>query len=216
LEALLEARQLGCRRDERTLFQNLTLALEAGDVLQIEGPNGSGKTTLLRALAGLISDYSGGVRWRGMAIGKTRENYFAELLYTGHHVGVKTRLTPQENLHWYCGLHGTVSQAAMDQALEAAGLYGYEDVACHSLSAGQQRRVALARLYLGFHQPLWILDEPYTALDRQGVADLDAVILSHVRQGGMVVLTTHHNLALRYPKLQRINLGAPGLPEQAP
>ncbi|WP_426416780.1 cytochrome c biogenesis heme-transporting ATPase CcmA [Aestuariirhabdus sp. LZHN29] len=207
MDPFLEVRQLGCERDDRVLFRALDFDLSPGEILQIEGPNGSGKTTMLRALCGLSADFEGEIHWRGVAIRDDRESYFSELLYAGHSVGVKAQLTPQENLAWYCGLHVTVGDDEVNDALEKVGLYGYEDVPCHSLSAGQQRRVALARLHLA-RQPLWILDEPFTAIDKSGVAALEQLLVNHAERGGAIILTTHHDLAMIYPDLRRISLAA--------
>lgn len=190
---LLEAVALACERDWRTLFENLELRLAAGDMLQISGPNGSGKTSLLRLLAGLMQPTSGEVRLNGQPLAQQRTELARNLLWIGHAAGIKDLLTPEENLTWLCALHRPVERDAIMQALESVGLRGFEDVPCHTLSAGQQRRVALARLYLA-GPPLWILDEPFTALDKQGVAQLEEHLTKHCEQGGMVVLTTHHTL----------------------
>lgn len=190
---LLEAVALACERDWRMLFENLELRLAAGDMLQISGPNGSGKTSLLRLLAGLMQPTSGEVRLNGQPLAQQRTELARNLLWIGHAAGIKDLLTPEENLTWLCALHRPAERDAILQALESVGLRGFEDVPCHTLSAGQQRRVALARLYLA-GPPLWVLDEPFTALDKQGVAQLEDHLAKHCEQGGMVVLTTHHTL----------------------
>lgn len=190
---LLEAVALACERDWRMLFENLELRLAAGDMLQISGPNGSGKTSLLRLLAGLMQPTSGEVRLNGQPLTQQRTELARNLLWIGHAAGIKDLLTPEENLTWLCALHRPAERDAILQALESVGLRGFEDVPCHTLSAGQQRRVALARLYLA-GPPLWVLDEPFTALDKQGVAQLEEHLAKHCEQGGMVVLTTHHTL----------------------
>lgn len=190
---LLEAVALACERDWRMLFENLELRLAAGDMLQISGPNGSGKTSLLRLLAGLMQPTSGEVRLNGQPLAQQRTELARNLLWIGHAAGIKDLLTPEENLTWLCALHRPAERDAILQALESVGLRGFEEVPCHTLSAGQQRRVALARLYLA-GPLLWILDEPFTALDKQGVAQLEDHLAQHCEQGGMVVLTTHHTL----------------------
>ena len=157
--ALLSARGLGLERGGRLLFSELDFDLFPGQLVQIEGANGAGKTSLLRILAGL-SRY-------GFEGSVSRP---AELLFLGHHSAVKGLLTPRENLAWHVDGLNSPDDAAIDQALELVGLYGYEDVPSHSLSAGQHRRVNLARLYLS-RVKLWILDEPFTAIDKAGVAD---------------------------------------------
>jgi len=203
-EPLLEVRQLFCERDDRILFDNLEFSLNAGDVLQIEGANGSGKTTLLRILSGLSSNYEGDIYWRGEPRSQVRESFNQSLLYFGHQPGVKAVLTPLENLHWYAAMHPTIRAEQLMDALEKVGLRGFEDVPCHTLSAGQNRRVSLARLYLS-SAPLWILDEPFTAIDKTGVAQQEALIERHAEKGGAVILTTHQDLA-SIARLRRINL----------
>lgn len=190
---LLEAVALACERDWRMLFENLEMRLAAGDMLQISGPNGSGKTSLLRLLAGLMQPTAGEVRLNGQPLAQQRNELARNLLWIGHAAGIKDLLTPEENLTWLCALHRPAERDEIGQALLSVGLCGFEDVPCHTLSAGQQRRVALARLYLA-GPPLWILDEPFTALDKQGVAQLEEHLAEHCEQGGMVVLTTHHTL----------------------
>ncbi|RTE66824.1 cytochrome c biogenesis heme-transporting ATPase CcmA [Amphritea opalescens] len=200
----LKIENLFCERDERVLFEALCFEVHAGEVIQIEGQNGSGKTTLLRILSGLSSHFEGDIYWQGEHLEKCASEYREALLYFGHQPGVKAVLTPRENLHWYASLHPDMALEQLDYALMQVGLTGYEDVPCHTLSAGQNRRVSLARLYLS-RAPLWILDEPFTAIDKQGVAAQEALMMAHAEQGGSVILTTHHELAMG-DKIRRLNL----------
>ncbi|MBC3413499.1 cytochrome c biogenesis heme-transporting ATPase CcmA [Pseudomonas sp. SWRI107] len=202
----LQAVDLACERDWRLLFEHLDLELRPGDMLQIAGPNGSGKTSLLRLLAGLMQPTEGHILFNGSPLAEQRHALASTLLWIGHAAGIKELLSAEENLTWLCALHQPASTEVIYQALEAVGLRGFEDVPCHTLSAGQQRRVALARLYL-HSPPLWILDEPFTALDKQGVAQLEAHLAAHCEQGGTVVLTTHHSLELKPSGYRELNLG---------
>ncbi|CAI1737463.1 Cytochrome c biogenesis ATP-binding export protein CcmA [Serratia ficaria] len=190
---MLEARGLSCVRDERTLFSELSFSVHPGEIIQVEGPNGAGKTSLLRILAGLARPDAGEVLWRGRNTLRDRAAYHQELLFLGHQPGIKTLLTPFENLRFYQAVRSAPESRAIWRALEQVGLVGYEDLPVAQLSAGQQRRVALARLWLS-DSPLWILDEPLTAIDKQGVAELISLFEQHARQGGMVLLTTHQDL----------------------
>ncbi|WP_223517112.1 cytochrome c biogenesis heme-transporting ATPase CcmA [Pseudomonas sp. GL-B-19] len=203
---VLQTVALACERDLRLLFENLDLRLASGEMLQISGPNGSGKTSLLRLLCGLMQPTAGQVLLNGQPLHEQRFELARNLLWIGHAAGIKELLTPEENLSWLCALHHPASHEAIWQALAAVGLRGFEDVPCHTLSAGQHRRVALARLYLD-SPPLWILDEPFTALDKQGVAQLEEHLATHCEQGGMVVLTTHHTLTRMPGSYRDIDLG---------
>ena len=188
------------------LFENLGLRLDRGDMLQISGPNGSGKTSLLRLLAGLMQPTSGQVLLNGEPLHSQRTELAHNVLWIGHAAGIKDLLSAEENLSWLCALHQPANREAIWQALAAVGLRGFEDVPCHTLSAGQQRRVALARLYLE-SPALWILDEPFTALDKQGVAQLEEHLAAHCEQGGMVILTTHHTMTRMPAGYRDIDLG---------
>ncbi|NND66282.1 MAG: cytochrome c biogenesis heme-transporting ATPase CcmA [Halioglobus sp.] len=184
---MLAASALTLSRGGRELFRDLSFAVSAGELVQIEGANGAGKTSLLRILAGLSRyGYEG-----------TVERAEAQL-YLGHKSAVKAHLTPRENLALHVGGEGIYDDAAIEGALAQVGLYGYEDLPSHTLSAGQHRRVNLARLYLS-RSSLWLLDEPFTAIDRAGVAQLQSLFVAHAGRGGAVVLTSHQPLAVDYP-----------------
>lgn len=202
----LETRNLRCERDHRCLFEDLSFTVEPGQFIQIAGANGTGKTTLLRFLAGISTAYEGEILWCGEDIRQDYRNYCEAFLYLGHSPAVTVALTPLENLAWYFSLNQQVSEGAMLEALGRVGLAGYEDIPCFRLSAGQQRRVALARLILS-DQALWILDEPFTAIDLNGVKALEDVLEEHAAAGGSVIVTTHHPLDSARLH-QRIELGA--------
>ena len=202
LAPLLEIRNLSCERDERQLFSQLNLSVSPGDLVQVVGPNGAGKTTLLRVITGISNDYEGDILWRDQAIRRQRHAFLSDLLYLGHHTGIKKSLTPAENLAFYSRL-GSGYKDSVEALLNAVGLLGYEQVPCYQLSAGQQRRVALARLY-GSRARLWILDEPFTAVDKAGVAALEQRLSAHLDAGGCVILTTHQ--ALNMPQVRELDL----------
>jgi heme exporter protein A len=195
----LVAEELSLERGGRQLFAGLSFAVHPGQVIQVEGANGAGKTSLIRILAGLSRyGYEGQVVRNGA------------MLYLGHHSAVKALLTPRENLAWHVSGESQCGDAEIEEALSRVGLYGYEDVFSHALSAGQHRRVNLARLYLS-RSPLWLLDEPFTAIDVKGVAELQALFATHVRQGGAVVLTSHQPMDIDH-RVDRLDLGAGILP----
>ncbi|EEL1751556.1 cytochrome c biogenesis heme-transporting ATPase CcmA [Salmonella enterica] len=202
---MLEARDLYCERDERTLFRGLSFTVEAGEWVQVTGGNGAGKTTLLRLLTGLARPDGGEVYWQGEPLHRVRDSFHRSLLWIGHQPGIKTRLTARENLHFFHPGDG----ARLPEALAQAGLAGFEDVPVAQLSAGQQRRVALARLWLT-RAALWVLDEPFTAIDVNGVARLTRRMAAHTAQGGMVILTTHQPLPGAADTVRRLALTGGG------
>lgn len=200
----LQLEQLACQRGDRVLFTDLSLQFQSGDFVQIEGHNGIGKTSLLRILAGLAQPVEGKVRWNSDEITKQREEYHYQLLYLGHHSGVKPELTAWENLKFYQQI--SQSQQGTDilwDVLETVGLLGREDLPAAQLSAGQQKRIALARLWIS-EAPLWILDEPFTAIDKKGVEVLTALFENYAKKGGMVILTSHQEVPSTL--LKKINL----------
>lgn len=201
----LKLHKVTCERDERILFADLSADIGAGEIVQITGDNGAGKTTLLRCICGLSSNYEGEIRW-GSGTNRCYD-FLSSLLYLGHTPGLNTSLTAMENLRWFFGLNGfqssttpgskqpPVSEDTIRNALEMTGMQGYEDLQCRYMSAGQQRRVALARLYCS-QAPLWVLDEPFTAIDKHGVAALEARFEAHCAAGGSIILTSHQALKI--------------------
>tara|TARA_B100001175_G_scaffold314253_1_gene323246 strand:+ start:247 stop:879 length:633 start_codon:yes stop_codon:yes gene_type:complete len=201
---ILKAEQLFCERDDRVLFRELSFSARAGEVIQIKGSNGSGKTTLLRVICGLNDNYHGTLKWFNEPIEDNQDDFYSSLIYLGHQVGVNKVLTPVENLRWSVGLRENVTSESIYQALAEIGLRGFEDSQCFSLSAGQQQRVSLSKLLLGT-AVIWILDEPFTTLDVDGVQLLEKLLGDHARKGGVALVTTHHELSL--PDLKILELG---------
>ena len=184
----LSVRNVACTRGYRDLFSGLDFDLLPGEVLRVEGENGTGKTSLLRILAGLAQPVEGEVLWGDRKIKEPEACYFQNLLYLGHKANIKFELTPIENLCMARALFGA-NGYGIEEALYQVGLYGFEDIPCGNLSAGQKRRVALAQLLLT-NARLWILDEPYTSLDVKAVAFLEQLFQKHVQQGGILIITS--------------------------
>jgi len=196
---ILTAHNLECIRGDRVLFSQVELTLAEGRLLQVEGANGSGKTSLLRILAGLSRPSEGEVLWRKQQITDYAADYQAEMAYLGHALGVKADLSALENLLWSLPLSGVrLSEAEALSLLARVGLDGYEDIPARKLSAGQNQRIALARM-LARSALLWILDEPFTALDIGGVALLGSLLDAHLEVGGMAIVTSHQPLTLTRP-----------------
>lgn len=203
----LEWRGLMIERGDRLLCSDLSYRLEPATALLIEGANGAGKTTLLRALCGLFMPSEGEILWGEENIRKLGEEYRRHLLYLGHLGGIKLELNALENLRFYCQLLGQpVDEERLWRALDRIGLKGFEDLPCKMLSQGQKRRVALARLLLS-EEPLWVLDEPFVALDVAAVELLQEVIAGHVESGGMAIMTTHQTVPLTEGQIARLKLG---------
>ena len=202
----LSVSQLQCSRGDISLFEGLSFELTAGQLMWLEGRNGSGKTTLLRTLCGLFLQDSGTVQWEGELTKSITDIFHRKLLYLGHQNALKLDLDPVENLQTLSRLAGqSVSEAQVDQVLSRFGLAGYEETPVRKMSQGQQRRVALSRLLIS-DAPLWILDEPFVALDVAAVELLQSIIVSHVERGGMAILTTHQALPIPEEKLIRLSL----------
>ena len=206
---MLQAQGLACLKGDRLLFRNLDLALAPGEMLRVAGANGCGKSSLLRILCGLSSPEAGQVLWLGNSIRKQRDSYHAQLLYLGHALSLHQRLSPKENLRFTCASAGDpCTHHDINYALQCAGLLGQSDLPLQVLSQGQRKRVSLARLFLAQHRSLWILDEPFSALDSLSVGHLSSHIESHCEAGGMVILTTHQDAIFSRP-VKQLDLGAP-------
>lgn len=203
----LQAHQLTCVRGTRRLFRGIDVEINAGDALRVVGANGSGKTSLLRILCGLTQPAEGEVRWHGRGIRELREEFFRHVIYLGHANGVKDDLLAWENIVVTSTLSGKpVTQGDAVQALKQLGLGRAASLPVRVLSQGQRKRVALARLQLSASIPLWILDEPFTALDQHSVSALCGTINRHLADGGMVIYTTHQEIDLTARRARRLDL----------
>lgn len=207
---MLSVHSLACERGDKKLFENLSFEVEARHALHVHGPNGAGKTTLLRALCGLVAPAAGRICWDGEDIQSLREEYFRRVSYFGHLNALKDELTGLENIVLALGLAGqSVDETVVSDMLARLGVEACQDLPVKVLSQGQKKRVALARIMLA-GTPLWILDEPFTALDVNAVDVLSRMIVDHVSNGGMAVLTTHQDVGLALNQVRHIHLGKRG------
>ena len=202
---LLHIKSVACIKQERCLFADLNFSLNYGQIMQLAGPNGAGKTSLLRIVAGFSAPDEGAVFYQSRSIYKYYEEYARELLFIGHKTGVNIQLSAIENVKHWLQLNGYINESDLYKILAKLGLVGLEDVPVRMLSAGQQRRVALARLWLS-DAKLWILDEPFTALDKSGVSFLQQRFVEHLNNGGAILLTTHQDLTEHFNNLQTVTL----------
>ena len=193
---MLTAHNLESVRNDQAVFSSVNFTLSPGEVLHISGANGCGKSTLLHILMGLLLPEQGEVRWRGVSINEATAAYQSQLLYIGHKVGVKNNLTVRENLQLAAKLGKESAVLDLQAALRYFSLHGLQHTLCGRLSAGQRQRVALTRL-LVLDAELWILDEPFTAIDGDSVVLLQDLLQEHVRRGGMAALTSHQSFVLR-------------------
>jgi len=202
---LLHIKSVTCIKQDRCLFADLNFSLNSGQIMQLAGPNGAGKTSLLRIVAGFSVPDEGAVLFNQQPINKYYEEYAQELLFIGHKTGVNTQLTAIENVQYWLQINGYQDTPDLYPILAKLGLVGLEDVPVRMLSAGQQRRVALVRLWLSDCK-LWVLDEPFTALDKSGVAYLQQRFGEHLKTGGAILLTTHQDLTTHFDNLQTVTL----------
>ncbi len=203
----LQARQLACTRGDRQLFNGLNFEVKAGEALWVSGSNGSGKTSLLRVLCGLAQPDEGVVRWGARDIRSLREDFHRDLLYLGHSSGIKDDLTAWENVAMGSRLAGKpCSQDNAFEALDHVGLLSAASLPTRSLSQGQRKRVALARLTLKPVPRLAVLDEPFNALDQASIHRLSETLNQHLDSGGMVVYTTHQPQSLKPSRLHQLDL----------
>ena len=191
---LIRTENLCFERDEIKVIDRVNLELNLGDLLQVEGCNGSGKTTLLRLLTTAIKPTSGRIFYQGKKLSDCRYEYCSNIIFIGHQIALKERLTPVENLDWLSPIG--LSQDSINRALDLVGLRDFETAPSWSLSAGQKRRVALARLIVS-NAKIWFLDEPFTAIDTQGIGLMKQLIDDHVSKGGAVVFSTHQSVDMK-------------------
>jgi heme exporter protein A len=201
----LHVNQLYFERNDQCLLRDVNFTVHGGEVLQIAGTNGSGKTTLLRLLCGLLTPTSGTIQWCDQSINHSRAEYLSELIYCGHQAAVKNELTVYENLILFSALTKAPQKNSIEQALITVGLIEQQNHLAQILSAGQRRRLALAKLLL-FKTKLWVLDEPFTALDQAGVALVESLLEQHVAQQGLAIITSHQALTLKNIKQQKLFL----------
>ncbi len=200
----LDVENISCIRDERMLFENLSFSLSSGTMLLLEGRNGAGKTTLLRILSGLRQPESGMIRWNHTDINDLGYEFYQDVSFLGHHNALKADLTAVENLQVSIALSAG-SEISIESALDAVRLAGYEDELVKKFSAGMKRRLAIAKL-LVLDTPLWVLDEPFTSVDVNGIAMIEQFIVDHLQKQGLVIMTSHHEVNIDHQLLTRLRL----------
>jgi heme exporter protein A len=202
---LLDIVNLACARGDRPLFQGLSFSLRPGEFLHVQGTNGSGKTTLLRTLCGLSQPAAGEIRWNGALVREDAENFRRQICYVGHHNGIQGEYTAAENLAFHLALAGDAAQAGIPEVLGQLGLTAVARLPAKLLSQGQKRRLALGRFLIS-RKPLWIMDEPITALDVRSAARMTGYFTAHLDGGGLIVLTSHQDITLASHPLRTLSL----------
>jgi heme exporter protein A len=204
--ATFNVTNLECIRRDNILFQGLNFSLEDGGLLQVDGVNGSGKSSLLQMCVGLIQATEGEITWNNKNIRLSRYQFQSEITYFGHTNGVKAGLTALENMKVMHALSGSKTKIDYSLILKQIGLSGVEDVLLSRMSAGQKRRVGLTRIFMATPK-LWLLDEPFNALDKNGKRIIEQLIVKHCTAGGMVIFATHQTMEIDGYPLQHLHLG---------
>lgn len=204
---MLETTKLDCARGDKLLIKDLSFSVAEGQLLHITGRNGAGKTTLLRCLCGLSSPAAGKISWQGQDIAKSRDDYHAHMAYVGHVNGNQGELSSEENLVFAQALAGEQTDVSAAETLKKLGLSSSRHLPTKFLSQGQQRRLALARLLVQ-KRKLWILDEPFVALDVDTTILLEDIVSEHIKNGGMAIITSHHalNIAPNIAEIRQLNI----------
>jgi heme exporter protein A len=202
---MLNIQNLQCIRGDRELFTELSFSLNDGEIMQVHGANGSGKTTLLRILAGLTAVEHGDIYWDKQLVEENAAGYFENLRFLGHLAGIKLELTPLENLRFFASLYAPPLAMTLQDALDKVELYGFENEPARTLSAGQRRRITLARLLISPGR-LWLLDEPHTSLDMKGMEILRSILLHQLQRNGMIIIASHTPIDLHETPVQNLQL----------